>query len=813
MSLNTLAQVEGQGSGKPRPGMKKYQPSQTSFLGAVGQAVAAATGLQQNVWLDRSSTAEFREVFEIPDVATGKKRKVQVEASIGIVENDVKLGALIEQLLDGKDLQELVSTHVQTIVTRHIHSATELEQSTDPVFPARKRCSARITKRLEDQGLRLDTGVRTMVLPHVEDTNVVLEFKDFRVTPRGGSKRQPIHLIATLNAPSRSNSTSALLCWYLNETPIRGSSNSIEATIRAELTSRLDNKFTPQRLRRDTRHIREEVEADLRALIATQYGFELSLNIFEDDRPTETYRFNRTITIKADLLGTGREAEFEVEYTLNVFDEERFEGARAADRDTAKTKAAAGEELEAKLLAAQKGNTRQWAYELIKTIVVAELRQALSETPTAKLPALGILPEDPSLNPDERVNELIGPIFERYGASVKIRTASVVDPRLHQLRSGIPIETQMRKYDLSVTTLQPEMRFSFNVFMPNNANTRLLNQYFQAKTNFADPFSELKKTLIDRIENVAAGLVIRFDADEYLNRTGDRKGLVDNVEAEFQKLLEQEFGLDLRPPLKLQRKPDRVEERYIQMRNENRKVEIPIPAKNQTTGVRTGVRLSVRYLVERIVNPNVESGATEHEKEGWERFRSMALKHETLDAHLSEFEEVIGDHVKSRLKRVPAEALSRAGIDSQKDKIIGGLHAAGTYFGLKIQVFGDTLDVDANDEDEIGEPRAITRSRARIERLENILAEAEEAYDNAVHGLEQEEPASFIGFDPDDNPDEDDEVNVEAKLERQIEKLEASIEKETLKLTALVEKQNVALPSRDENNRLDGKEMDADERG
>ncbi|MDJ0821018.1 MAG: hypothetical protein QNJ09_04290 [Paracoccaceae bacterium] len=807
MSLNNLAKVQESGTPSPSSKMQRFKPADQSVAGIFADIAFTVFGIKQEVWLDRTSTEQFNHVFDIPDAETGKKRKIRVSALVGIEEDDARLGKMIEQLLDGKALDDLVSTHVHSIIAKHMNTATDIEFDVDPVFPARTRCRQRITKKLEEFGLRLDSGVQLSVEPHVGVTNEVFEYKEFMVTPRGGSKRQPIHLTVTLNAPSRTKLSPELLRWFLNETPVKGEGGSIEDAIRAELTTQLDNSYSPQKLRRETQTIREEVEAELHALISTQYGFDLALNIFESFGRTDPYRFNRTASVSADLIGTGRKAEFEVEYTFTTYDEERFEGAFAADSAEAARKVEAGQELTPILAAAQKGNTAEWAHALVTSIVSAELRKALSKMPTSKLPALGILPEDPSLNLDDKVNELIVPYFERVGAHVSVRTASVLDSWLHRLKTGITAKTDMRKYDLAVTTIQPELRFVFDIYLPDNANYQLLNQYLQSNLNSPDPFDELRNTLTERIQNVAARLVISMDADTYLNQTGDSSVLREHVEREFQDLLRLEFGLALRPPLAMQKKPDRVEERYDQMRNETREVTIAIPAVNQLTGKRVTVRLTVFYQVDRLINPNLANDADQTAKEGWERFRSMALKHETLEAHLLEFEKVIGASVKSGLKDVPAEALTRTGIDKLKDKIVSGFDAAGTYFGLKVRVFRNALVVDDEDEIGIGEPPDVIRTRVRIERLENMLAKAEEQYDNVVHGLETEEIRGFI----DSDDDAEDDQNREAKLEKQIEKLEASIDREKAKLRGLLEKANATLPKQDDLDQLEDKRPDEDD--
>lgn len=786
MKIDDLATIIPHGETPNNPRMVIYHPKGRKL----GKAFSLMMGMARNIWLDRTSTLDFEERFRIPDQTAGKARNVVVSASIGLSEDGASIENMIETLEGGKALHDVIVNEIETILTKHVNSCSPAEIKKDPVFPARARCRQSIQTKLGEFGLRLDSTVQVVVEPHINVTNHLMEIDEFLVTPLRGMGRIPIRLSVTLNAPSKEAELVDVLAWYFNETPVVGDGQTVESTVCTALQCELDNRFTAQQFRRDVGRIVKEVEPKLKAEIADLHGLQLTLNIFEDVHPTETYHYNGVISVGTDLLGTGRNAKFDIEYTLDADDEEKFERAFDADKGRAGRLNPANGAMSAKLQAANEGRIDAWARALVAEVVQTELQKALSEVELDKLPAVGILPEDASVRQDSRINELIVPIFERFGATVTIRTAPVVDARLHRLKNGISIETDMKKFDLAATSLQPELKFVFEVYLPDSLNSKALNSYFQANQNQADPLAHLKDTLSDRINNVAAKLLVGMQTDEYLDQTGDRSPLREDIEDRFSQVLEQEFGLALRPPLAMQKRPDQVEERYDQMRHAMRDSKISVPTQSNHTGAEVEVNLSLQYQVDRLQNPNLHGSDGESSRfASWEQFRNMALNYKTLGEHLEAFESVISASVRGRLQGTPTEAYARTNLDRLRTKITEGFEAAGEHFGLRIRVFPDTLDVNV-DGGIIGDDPQLIRKRNLIARMERRLAELEEQYVDVAYQIDdKQKPLIRIGDDT--GPDEGE---TEATIKKTMDRLHSDLDKERKEYSSLQKEVRKSLP-------------------
>lgn len=790
MSLNELAKVVAYGAAAPGARMEKFTPSGQK----VGRVVSFALGVARDVWLDRISTVEFGDEFHIPDHRAGKKRRIVVKVSLGLSENRDQLDVLARQLLNDLTLEDLVNTEIRSTVSRHFQEVDNFSKQQNPVFPALADCRNKLSARIRELGLRVASDFQISIVPNVDVRNEVIEIKEFPVTPVGGSGRHSIHIIITLESPPVRKPSEQLLTWLLNDTPVRGSANSVEAAVLVELRARLDNHFTTQDLRRHTRQIAEKLTREVSSVIEQGFGFQVTLNIFEPARSSETFRYSGTHKVMSPLLGTGREAEFEIEYAMEAFDDDKFLGAFEADRKSSAAKQQANELLSSRETAALSGDIGTWANALVKSFTETELKNAVSEIEVGRLPKFGLLPEDASLSPDDRINELLMPICAAYGFEVRIRTAAIVDRRLHQLKNGIPIDTEMLEYDLAVTTIRPKLRFTFNAFLPDDSRTDLLNQYFQSTSEDRAPFGQLRLTLANRMQNVAATELVQLQTDEYLDMTGDTGPLREKIETKLANLLREEFGLSLRPPLAVQTDPDSVQKRYNDMRSKIRTTRIPLRVISDRSGDMINLTITLSYQVDRLANPNLDEDSNDAGAiAAWEQFRTMALEYSTLDEHLIAFERVMAEAVRGRLEAIPAESFTKEAVGGLRPQITKGFRAAGKIFGLHISVFEDTINIDADDGSVIGGATRIDRQRKRILRLEQILENLEHKYDEIRFGDEERPKLSFL--EDDDVSSEDDQKE---KLRKQIEEVEEALKQEHAKFVALKSTSNPSLPNSSE---------------
>lgn len=789
MSLDTLARVVPYGGRPPSTKMQKYAPTGEK----VGRLMSVMFGMAQDFWVDRVTTIDYNEEFDVPDNETGKTRRVVAWATLGLSTDQDQLDRLARTMLDSEALlHDIATNRIRSTIIQHFQDASGADLTKDPVFPRRSDCRTALNTQMQKLGLRIEGSFQIGLTPYVRVSNEVIEIKDFQVTPKRGSGRQSIHLVATLDAPASTPPSTRFLRWLENQMPVRGQSGSIEKRLIGEIRGHLDNAFTTQELRRSPDKIAEMLTPKLDAVIGAETGFRVALNIFEQDRRSETYNYAGTHKIEATLLGTGRDALFEIDYVIDAFDETKFEGAFDKDAKAAANKAAAGSTLSPAERAAQSGDISTWAHALVQSIAETQLKRAITEMDLSDLPRIGLLPKDPKLSPDERVNALMKPTCERLGFEATIRTQAVVDRRLHQLRNGISVDTGLQDFDLAETTLRPKLRFKFDVFLPDGSESDMLNQYFQSSSDDHEPFAELKKTLSDRAQNVAATGLVHLTTNQYLDMTGDTARLRTGVEDSLSDVLRNEFGLTLRPPLAVQTDPDKVQEIYNDLRSEIRTAVIPINVVSDHTGDKVELELKLSYQVDRLANPNLTGERDEEGRiDAWERFRNMALKHGSVDGLLTEFEKVMAEAVRGRLESIPSEAFNKDSVLALRPQITETYRTAGEIFGLHVRVFEGTVNIDKKGGGVFGGTPRLERQRKRILRLENKLDELEERHDELRFGNSADKQGGSFLPDEEDEPSVEDEIK---DLRKKIDEVEYALEEEQAKFELLKTEKHISLP-------------------
>ena len=768
MRLNDLIYIAEKGEGAPRPGMQKHASTQR-----FGKTFARILGGARELWIDGNSSIDFLKIFEIPDSDSRKKRRIGVEATLGIVRDPALTGELAEKLLEAMDLEALVEQALRSALTAHFQQISAQDRASDPVFPGREKCRLSSADRLTALGLRIESKCQVWITPYVAKTRAEIELGGLEVTPIDGAGRQAVDLIVTLEAPKAQPPSERLLTWMLNKTKVEEGDVSIRQAVISEVRRLIDNNYSTQELKREPARIASEVTASLDPSIGNQFGFHAKVHIFEKRGTSEVLRYAGAHEITAPLLGTGRRVTFDIEYTMEVLEDDRFEDAFEADRLSAQQKNIGNKVLTVAEHASTTGSLENWAHELINTIVETELKTALSRIDTDKLPQFGLLPEDSKLNLDDQINQLIAPVCRPLGFQANVRTSAMVDQRLHELKTGLAIDTGDRDYDLASSSISPKLRFQYDAYLPDNGQTKLLTPYLQAGDGEFDPFSNLRQTVADRTQKVAAMALGQLSPDDYLNKTGDAEAIRKLVLGNLNTTLFKEFGLELREPLVITTAPDKVQMRYIEMRSEMRLVEIPLRVKSDYSGEIAELMLRLRYQVDGVARPDPnELNQIEGTIESWERFRTMAMNFKTLDDHLAAFEGVMIDAVRARLESVPAEAFDKTTVAPLRPQIRETFEGAGAYFGLRVRVFTDTVNVDFQNEISLGGQTRLERSRRRVIRLERMLDEAEERLDQIRY--QDREPSKFR-----DLLGDDDEFDVDAeklKLKQRIEGLENDLQ-------------------------------------
>lgn len=771
MRLNELVIMTSPGQKAPRPGMKK--------VGGAGQSIGLAAlaflrGSSKELWVDPASTVTFERIFEIPDAFLSRKRKIVVEATLGAPVDAAVGSKFIEKSLEAVGIEELVSNELESALMAHFRQLQVLDRSQDPLFPARERCQDSCTAALQSLGLRIESACQVSVTPYIPHKREVINLDSIEVLPIGGLDRLKIDVAVTIEAPPTSPPSRQLLTWVLNQVPVSSGSSTVRGAIESEFRAFVDNRYRTQEFRRETQRIAQEAQSRLQSSISETYGFNVHVSIFEKVGGSDPLNYTGVQYITAPLLGTGRVAQFDVEYGLNVTAEERFKSAFQEDMNSAVRKKSANEIMSPQENAAQSGNIQTWANELIGVIVQGELQRALSEIDIDHLPGYGMLPEDTTLNLDDKINNLIAPICKALGFSAKVRTSPMVDQMLHQLTTGLAIDTPETEYDLAQTSIRPQLRFKYDVVLPHGAPTKLLIPYIQASNDQegGNGFDLLRKTIEVRTQSVAALALGQLSPDDYLNKTGDAAAIRSEVEEPLRETLLHEFGLKLRDPLVVNAKPDDVQRRYIEMRSELREVKIPLKTQSIYTHEQADLVMSLRYQVDRLANPNVgEPGQHEGAIEAWERFRTMAMKYTSLDAHLKAFEEVVIDTLRSALETFTAEAFDKANSVHLRSNVTKAFSVAGGYFGLNVSVFEGTINVKfEGNAPSMGNPR-LESARKRVMRLTKALDEKEEELDALKYGEND-----VSSDDPFSDASSNDPAAKRAELEQKIEDLIIDLE-------------------------------------
>ena len=685
-SIDDLIAITADSRNPPRRSMHLHRRPDR-VVGLIEQVFGAS----RSVWYEPSGLGHFQ-----ADIALAHEtRRFKLAFGVRISPRAEARGWLVETLLREEEpsLSRLVMELAEEVVNEHLSTRTGEDLEADPVRPKWDDLLFKLQTELGRSGLEVVGSIALDPTAYHREPQIIYDFDDFQVIPKGSTRAIAIPVTVTLDAPGRESEPPRLAAWYANRQDTHGS-GSMRDLILQTLVSLANNSYEAQAFRRETARIAAEMQRALDMALGTQLGFHITVSVAQHAYGSDGYRYAGSFVIETPLPGSGRaNAKFEVHYQSQASDELRFDAARERDRQEGLRKQEANATLTAAETAAQQEDPETWVVAVLKDHCRTALNETIGTMENAEVVRIGAVPEGNELELDAGVNRCLEALVSIVGITAGVKVHPVTDRRLHALKTGISISVEKQAYPLAINTLAPVLALKFQVFLDLPSGMQLLNPYLDEAPDTTEDFAKLKADIAERTTSIAAMKLGELSPEQYLDQTDMDNAIAAKIEETLSDTLMKEFGLSLQGKIIVTGEPDAIQERYRQIRGiRSFEMVFPVPRRDGSGSV--PLRLSLTYEIDRLANPaGTTSSRDRANQDAWARFRNMALDCDSVEDHIGKFDETVQASLLTRLQEGYAEDFAAPMLRRFAPAICAYFTQAGAAFGFAVRIVESSVNV------------------------------------------------------------------------------------------------------------------------